>query len=77
MEEFKTGQKFSYLCLENGRVFRVGFSAHHYSTTVWVRSITCIMEAGEMAGVAWFVVEFEDDVIPPVKVNGKYVVEIS
>lgn len=76
MEEFKTGQKFNTLHLEGGRVYTVGLITRHLWPTC-VSSITCIMEAGEMAGVAWFVVEFEDDVIPPVKVNGKYVVEIS
>lgn len=76
MEEFKTGQKFNSLSVENGHNYTVGCTISS-PELVFVSSITCIMEAGEMAGVAWFVVEFEDDVIPPVKVNGKYVVEIS
>ena len=69
MKAFETGQKFEIMTMEDGTQFIVGDKPWDNE------SITCIMEAGEMAYVAWFVVKHKNGT--ETKVNGKYVRSIS
>lgn len=76
--DFANGQQFKELMTEYS-LFRLGESPMkaNEDPKYIVKEIVCRMEAGEMAAVAWFWVTFEDRAYPPVKVNGKYVVQLT